>query len=118
MKDLTKRVLERRVEIVLKEFLFATRQKRDITECTCYDENKPCHNIPSDELNCYFCLCPEYDNSKEEGGCKIEDPEGKGKWFDRPDLEAGHIWDCSDCTYPHKTENIIKYLNRDFGLTS
>ena len=116
MNDLIKKVIEKRIEIILEEFSFKTRKNRNTEECPCYSQNKPCHNLPESELNCFFCLCPEYDSNNEQGGCRADNPEGKGKWFYHPELKKGKIWDCSDCTYPHKEENIRKYLSRIFGL--
>jgi len=113
MRDLVKKTIEKRVEIILSEFSFKTRQKRNKEECSCYSQNKPCHELTPGRLNCFFCLCPEYDNSKKEGGCKIGNPEEKGKVFNYP---GGTVWDCSNCTYPHRKNNIRKYLNRIFGL--
>ena len=113
MNDLTKKTFEDKVEIILKEFSFKARRERNSKECPCYSQNKPCHALDEGELNCFFCLCPEYASEKEQGGCRIGNPEGKGRWFSR---KKGEIWDCSDCSYPHKEKNIRKYLNRLFGL--
>jgi len=111
MNEKTKACIEEKVERILKEFRFSHRSKGHPEECPNYPGQKPCHNIPAEKLNCYFCLCPEYDNSREEGGCFRNDP--KGKWFYRPN---GRIWDCTNCDYPHKEENIRKYLRALFGL--
>jgi len=110
----TKDCIEKKVEQILKEFRFSHRSKDHPEECPNYHRQKPCHDIIPEELNCFFCLCPEYDNSKEEGGCFMNNP--KGKWFYHPSHQKGRIWDCSDCNYPHKEENIRKYLKALFGL--
>ena len=116
MNNLTKVTLEKRISIILKEFSFRVRKNRNKGECPCYLENKPCHGISNKELNCFFCLCPEYDSDSLIGGCKANNPEGKGKWFEHKDLEHKKVWDCSECCYPHKKENIKKYLNKIFSL--
>ena len=118
MNKRTKECIEEKVERILREFRFSQRSKAHPEECPNYAAQKPCHNIPAEELNCFFCLCPEYDNSKEEGGCLINNPHGK--WFYRENPFGHHppgkIWDCSDCDYPHKETNIKKYLRALFGL--
>ena len=94
----------------IEDFSFENRRKKFPNECPCYIENKPCHNMSPKELNCFLCFCPEYDTSKEEGGCKINSKDGK--WFFSDKLPKGKIWDCSDCIYPHKKEIVRKYMDK------
>jgi len=113
MNNLTRKFIEERIDILLKEFAFDNRKKKYSKECPCYDM-QPCHNIKN--LNCFLCYCPFYKNDSPEGGCSIENPLGKGKWFYRVGHEISNkIWDCSDCTYPHKEENIKAILLDFFG---
>ena len=54
----------------------------------------PCHKTESsDDFNCLFCYCPLY---------LKEHCPGKPEW-----IKAGErkIKDCSNCTFPHQTEN-------------
>ncbi len=112
MDELTKKCIEKRIDIILKEFDFEKRRKEYPEECPCNGIG-PCHNI--EDLNCFFCYCPAYDLSKPEGGCKIGNPQGKGKWFERLGHEVSdRIWDCGECTYPHQKKIIRKYLWRLF----
>ncbi|MDP6641383.1 MAG: cysteine-rich small domain-containing protein [Nitrososphaerales archaeon] len=94
----------------INDFSFENMRKKFPDKCPCYIENKPCHDMDPEELNCLLCYCPEYDQSKKEGGCKIDSKEGK--WFFSDKLPSGKIWDCSSCNYPHKRENVEKYSKK------
>jgi Zn-finger protein len=89
----------------LSRWSFESRSKTHPKECPCYS-GQPCH---TGEVNCFLCFCPEYDLSKEEGGCKRK---GNGKWFFHENLPAGKIWDCSECEWPHRADNIKKHLKQ------
>ncbi|MBR9701745.1 hypothetical protein GOV13_02380 [Candidatus Pacearchaeota archaeon] len=110
MPNKTKQAILSHINKIISEFKFSNRKLKHPKECPCYLENKPCHNVGG-ELNCFLCYCPEYDNSKEEGGCKINSK--KGKWHVH---ENGKIWDCSDCDHPHKEETVRKHLKELFGI--
>lgn len=88
----------------INEWDYNKRSKTHPKECPCY-KDKPCHN--KGDINCLLCFCPEYDLSKEEGGCLRK---GNGKYIQHPTLAAGKIWDCSGCDWPHKKDNIKKYI--------
>jgi Zn-finger protein len=107
----TKKFIEQHIKKIIDEFDFENRKEKFPDECPCYT-GKKCHNIHG--LNCFLCFCPEYDNSKTEGGCKIN--SSKGKWLVNEKLPAGKIWDCSDCDYPHKKETAEKYLKNIFNI--
>ncbi len=105
-----KKFIEKRINQLIKDYDFEKRKKTNPDECVCYEQNKKCHNL--EELNCFFCYCPNYDTSVKEGGCKINSP--KGKYIDN---HEGKIWDCSDCDIMHNKENIRKYLsNRLYNI--
>ncbi len=103
-----KKFIEQHINKIIKEFDFENQKLKNSNECICFKENKKCHDIS--EMNCFFCYCPEYDNSKIEGGCKINSKNGK--WFF---ADGKKIWDCGDCEYPHKEEIVRKYLRRLFS---
>lgn len=104
--------IEKRIDIILREFNYEKRKLEHPEECPGYISN-PCHEIK--ELNCFFCYCPYYDNKNSEGGCKINNPMGKGYWFERKGhKESEKIWDCSFCTYPHEEKNIREILRKLF----
>jgi len=113
MEDLTEKCIKLRAEIIVNEFDYEKRRKEHPHECPC-NSSEPCHNL--EELNCFLCFCPWYESEKPEGGCKVGNPLGRGHYFER----GGHstsdrIWDCSDCTYPHKKETVRQYLIRLFS---
>jgi Zn-finger protein len=112
MDSLTKKSIEARVDIVAEEFDFKKRRYSHPDECPC-NGSGPCHVI--DDLNCLFCYCPGYETSKIEGGCKLGNPLGTGKWFYRKGNKiSDKIWDCSDCIYPHKKEIVKEILTKLF----
>lgn len=99
---------EKNIEKIIEEFMFENRKDAYPDECVCYKQGKPCHVMKG--LNCFFCYCPEYDTSKGEGGCLRKSK--KGKWAYSGKYSTGRIWDCSDCTYPHKKSNVKKLLKK------
>ena len=113
MHSQAKNLILQRINLIIKEFNFKNRKAKHPTECPCYLQNKPCHNLPEEELNCFLCYCPEYDLTKQEGGCKINNP--KGKWLFNEKLLKSKIWDCSNCDYPHRPEIVKMYLMKLFG---
>ena len=62
-----------------------------------YFENHSCEFYPCHkgltQLNCLFCYCPLYHFSNCPGKYRYIDSNGK------------RIKECTDCTFPHKTEN-------------
>ncbi|MBU2053262.1 MAG: hypothetical protein KJ721_03395 [Nanoarchaeota archaeon] len=113
MNSKTRETINSHLNKIISEFRFNNRKLKQPKECPCYEQNKPCHNVDG-ELNCFLCYCPEYDNSKSEGGCKINSQ--KGKWYFHDKLPKGKIWDCSDCDNPHREETIRKHLKKLFGV--
>jgi len=109
-----KALIEGRIQTLVDGFDFDKRKKDCPNECPCYGENKPCHKMV--DLNCFLCYCPEYDLNKSEGGCKLGNPQGKGKWFVHAALPEGKIWDCSDCTHPHEKEVAKTYFRKMFNI--
>ena len=103
MDNFTKRCIDSHIELILEEFSYKKRKELNPDSCPCYSSS-PCHE--TENLNCFLCYCPWYENEKSEGGCKKNNPLEKGKWFERKDDK---IWDCSDCDYPHQ-EKVIKEM--------
>ena len=91
--------MEKRTKAVLEEWTFEKRKLKNTSQCICYQQDKPCHNI--ENLNCYFCYCPFYGEE-----CKINSPSVK---YVTNSL-GKKVLDCSDCNFPHIKENIIKLL--------
>lgn len=68
-------------------------------------ENRDCEYYPChegvEEFNCLFCYCPLYGKEHCPGNYSYKEIGGKS------------VKVCSDCTFPHKTENydtIIQFL--------
>jgi len=114
MNPKTEQAINSHVDKIISEFNFENRKSKYPEACPCYIQNKPCHDLDGKEMNCFLCYCPEYDNSREEGGCKIN--SAKGKWFFNDKLPKGKIWDCSDCEIPHKEETVKKHLKKLFEV--
>lgn len=114
MHEYAKHLINGRIEKILEEYDYEKRKINNKNECPCYSEdNGKCHNI--NDLNCFFCYCPEYDLSREEGGCKINNKHGK--WHYSELLKNGKIWDCSNCVYPHEKSTVRSYLKKMFGIS-
>lgn len=103
MHEMANGIISERNTSVIEEWDFEKRKNAYTNTCPCYSEGQKCHDI--EELNCFFCYCPNYDRSVKEGGCKINSLKGKL-------IEGinGKIFDCSDCDFPHRKENAIKLL--------
>jgi Zn-finger protein len=100
---LAKKILEKRTNDLVEEYDFEKRKKTHPEECICYKENKKCHDI--ENLNCFFCFCPNYNMETEEGKCKMSCQDGK-----YINTMKGKIFDCSACKTFHKKEEVTKYL--------
>jgi Zn-finger protein len=103
MHELANEIIGKNINEVISGWDFEERKKANPNGCICYEQNKKCHDL--ENLNCFFCYCPNYDKSVKEGKCKINSP--KGKYINN---HEGKILDCSDCDFPHKKENAIKLL--------
>ena len=109
-----RKLIENRINMIVDFYDFETRSKEHPEECQCYQDGNKCHDMNGDKLSCLLCLCPEYNRKVKMGGCKLGNPQGKGKWFVKPD--NSRIWDCSDCSYPHNKEVVKKYLRKIWRL--
>jgi Zn-finger protein len=94
---------------ILKQTSFEVRSKRYPDRCPYYQKNPPtpCH-LEVNDLNCFLCACPEYDNTTHEGRCKMG--SRMGKWYYHQALPQGRVWDCSDCPTPHFPDYVEKFL--------
>ena len=114
MKPETRKFIGEPIGKSIIVFRFCNKRLKSPGSFICYKEDKPCHNLSEDELNCFFCYCHEYKTDVEKGGCKIDSPDGK--WLFREELPAGKIWDCSDCVVPHQEDVVRKHLRELFGV--
>jgi Zn-finger protein len=112
MDKFTEKCIDKRIDILVKEYNFNNRNGKHEIECPCY-KTGPCHDIK--DLNCFFCYCPGYNTDFLEGACNFGNPQGNGFYFERLGHEVSdEIWDCSDCTWPHKEKNVREYLRKFF----
>lgn len=109
MHEFASEIIEKRNEDVINIYNYNNQRRINPKGCELYEKNIKCHNMEEDKLNCFFCLCPNYDRSVQEGKCKIDSPNGK-----YIDGLNGKILDCSDCDFPHVKENAIKLLDNLF----
>ena len=108
------------VNKIIEENRFSKRKQTNPESCPCYDQNgKKCHTIPDDELICLFCYCPYYimDMGHPEGECKINNPQGKGCWYEDPNISSSNhrVWDCSACDYMHTLEGVEEFLTFQYN---
>jgi len=95
-------------EEIAEYFTYSNLSKEHPGFCPLFESQERCHDMPFEELVCYFCACPYYDyeyydeEKKEYGRCKINSIYGRRN-------EWGY-WDCSQCLLPHRKRFVINYL--------
>ena len=103
-------------EEIVAYFRFDNMVKNEPDFCPLYKENKKCHD--KEELNCYFCACPnfrfddkgwEMKGAKYFSSCSIDSKEGSVFVGD-----AGNHQDCSNCFVPHSESYIRRNFSRDW----
>lgn len=93
---------------VIEYFRFENMVIKEPDFCPLYKENKKCHDM--ENLNCYFCACPNFRVEEKKSTCAIKSKDGGS--IESPD---GFIHqDCSKCTVPHKEEYIKQHFSRDW----
>lgn len=117
--SLARNLIKARIERLVAPYDFSIRSKTHPDECPCYKTGKTCHPDNREELNCFFCFCPDYDLSKQEGGCLKGNPESTGRFYKNLNIQNPNkrIWDCTHCHYPHKKENITECLEMLFKIS-
>ncbi len=102
---------------LIKYFRFDNMVKHEPDFCPLYAKNKKCHD--NEELNCYFCACPNF-RFKDEGfetieertlfsTCNIDSKDGSQYISDT----AIHQ-NCAGCFVPHSEAYIKKHFTRDW----
>lgn len=93
---------------IIKYFRFENMVVNEPDFCPLYKENKKCHDM--ENLNCYFCACPNFRVGESASTCSIQSKDGGS--IEAPD---GFIHqDCSKCIVPHKEKYIKKNFSRDW----
>ena len=90
-------------------FDFDNMVKHEIDFCPLYKDNKKCHDI--EELNCYFCACPNFRVDSKKSFCNIDSKYG-GTIKTQDYIHQ----DCSKCSIPHSKSYITKYFDRDWKI--
>ncbi|MCD4758511.1 MAG: cysteine-rich small domain-containing protein [Arcobacteraceae bacterium] len=107
-KKLLEKLREFSDEEVIEYFRFENMVIKEPDFCVLYKENKKCHDM--ENLNCYFCACPNFRVEEKQSSCAIKSIDGGS--IEAPD---GFIHqDCSKCTVPHKEEYIKQHFSRDW----
>ncbi len=92
-------------------FTYSNLSKLEPDYCPLFSKGQKCHDMPAEELVCYFCGCPYYDyeyyneERQEYGRCKINSIYGKRN-------EYGY-WDCTKCLLPHRKSFVIKFIKKN-----
>lgn len=106
-KAILKKLEGKSLDEVINYFTYNSMQKNEPDYCPLYKENKKCHTM--ENLNCYFCACPEFRLEKGlhvKSSCAIN-----SKYGSTCKVKNEVHQDCSDCIIPHKIE-YIKRLAR------
>ncbi len=102
---------------LIEYFRFDNMVKNEPDFCPLYEKNKKCHD--NEELNCYFCACPNF-RFKDEGFKKIEertlfstcgiDSKDGSQYISDTAIHQN----CAGCFVPHSEAYIKKYFTRDW----
>jgi hypothetical protein len=102
---------------LIEYFRFDNMVKNEFDFCPLYAKNKKCHD--NEELNCYFCACPNFrfnDKGFEQvekrtlfSTCNIESKDGSQYISD----DAIHQ-NCAGCFVPHSEAYIKKNFTRNW----
>ena len=106
-KNLVEKLAHLSDDELIDYFDFDNMVKHEIDFCPLYKDNKKCHDI--EELNCYFCACPNFRVDSKKSFCNIDSKDGgtiKTKDFIHQD--------CSKCSVPHSKEYVRKHFSRDW----
>lgn len=93
---------------IAEYFTYSNLKEKEPDFCPLFKTNEKCHDLPEDELICYWCACPFYDydyfneEEREYGRCRVNSIYGKRN-------EEGY-WDCSNCLLPHRKKFVVKSL--------
>ncbi len=98
-------------EEIIGYFRFDNMVKKEPDFCPLYKDNKKCHDI--DDLNCYFCGCPNFrltdGKEKLKSYCSIDSKDG-AQFIS----EIAIHQDCSKCIVPHRESYIKKNFSKDW----
>lgn len=70
MHELATDIINKNIEKIIDNHSYENQKNVNPYGCICYGLDAKCHNI--ENLNCFFCYCPNYDRTILEGKCKID----------------------------------------------
>ena len=104
-------------EKIAEKFVYKVMQKECPDFCRLYKENRTCHNLPPEELNCFGCYCPNYKLEEicdEESGLPKKGVCAVNSKFGFYKRKENHlVLTCINCTVPHRStyiKELLKYL--------
>lgn len=107
-EEIVKKYKLKTPEEITNFFRRSNLQEKEPDFCPLFKNNGKCHDIPDDQLICYYCACPFYDpfhydkRKKEFGRCTINSKYGHRNKYG--------YWNCSACTLPHNEKFVMRYL--------
>lgn len=108
------KLIQQDISHILKYFAYRKMQKNHPDFCLLYRQNKLCHDLEPDSLNCFCCMCPHYlpeityDNTYKIGVCMANSNDGYYKNTivkDKYSIEL-MIWNCKNCLIPHHEDYV------------
>ena len=112
---------------IIEKFSFRHMQAENTDSCCMFANNKVCHSMNIDELNCFGCYCPNYDleiaydksvELYKLGKCNINSKFGIYKQTGtKSDLPKEYLVpNCSNCTIPHNKTFLKKIIEQDLKI--
>lgn len=91
---------------IVAYFDYTNFSKNEPEFCPLFEKGQKCHDM--DDLNCYFCGCPNFrfyqnQTKKVRSFCKVASKDG-GQFSYKNSIHQ----DCSNCTIPHKQEYVLQ----------
>ncbi len=91
---------------IIEYFEYENLKKNEPNFCPLFAQNKKCHNIQN--LNCYFCGCPNFRFDDNSSYCAINSKDGAKIISQNNKIHQN----CINCMIPHHKE----YIEKNFSL--
>lgn len=95
-------------EEIIDYFAYDNLKVKEPGFCPLFAKNQKCHDM--EDLNCYFCGCPNFRFYKDESWCAIDSKDGEQKRGKKGNLYQ----DCSGCIVPHQKGFIEKNFTKSW----
>jgi hypothetical protein len=116
-KDIMDKLTQLSADEIIAYFRFDHMVKNEPDFCPLYKDNKKCHD--KEELNCYFCACPNF-RFKDEGFKQVEkktlfstcniDSKNGSQYISENAIHQN----CAGCFVPHAEAYIKKHFTRNW----